>query len=235
MTLKEKLIALIEGISAEEQVLSQNLSESERSVRGEPDRWSPKDEIAHLAAWTERVVANLEAASRGESPVTYDDFEAVNARDFEMYRDWPWGDVLEKALTANRQLVEQIERRSDEDLRAALTEERTVWQSIAGTGYAHPTTHLDYIYLGRGDAQYGTELQERAATALLELDRSPTWQGTVRYNLACHYALAGEVDRAISGLREALELNPGLKEWSREDPDFTCLREEPAYLALYEE
>jgi tetratricopeptide (TPR) repeat protein len=235
MTLKDKLVALIESIGAEEQALSDILSEAERSAPGEADQWAPKDEIAHLAAWTERAVGNLEAASRGESPVRYDDFEAVNARDFEKYRDWSWEEALERALTANGRLIEQIKGRSEADLEAPLTEERTVWRSIAGTGYTHPVIHLGHIYLGRGDAEYATELQETAAAALLELDRSHTWQGTVRYNLACHYALIGDGERAISGLREALELNPGLKEWSREDPDFTCIREEPAYLALYEE
>jgi tetratricopeptide (TPR) repeat protein len=235
MTLKHKLVALIESISAEEQALFDNLSEKERSTRGEADRWSPKDEIAHLASWKERVVGNLEAAARRESLVRYDDYEAVNARDFEAYRDWLWSEVLEKAAEANRQLVEQIEARSEADLEAALTEERTVWQSIAGTGYTHPVIHLGQVYLGRGDTEYATGLQERAAAALLELDESPSWEGTVQYNLACHYALIGEGERAISGLREALELNPGLKEWSREDPDFKCIREEPGYLALYEE
>jgi tetratricopeptide (TPR) repeat protein len=234
MTLRSKLVVLIERMSAEEQALFANLSEAERATRGEPDRWSPKDVIGHLAAWKERAVGNLEAAARGESPVRYDDYEAVNARDFEVYRDKSWAEILEKALTANRQLIEQIEGRSEAELEAVLHEERTVWQSIAGTGYAHPVTHLGQIYVDRGDSGYGTKLAEGAAEALLQLDRSPGWEGTVRYNLACHYALMGEAERAISGLREALELNPGLTDWSKEDPDFASIREEPGYLALYE-
>jgi tetratricopeptide (TPR) repeat protein len=234
MTLKEKLVALMESIDAEEQVLFGNLSEEERSVEGKADAWSPKDVVAHLAAWAERAAGNLEAAARGEPLVRYDDYEELNARDFELYRDLPWGEVLEKAEAANMLLIEQIELRSDAELMAALTEERTVWRSIVGTGYTHPVIHLGGIYLSLGDAEYATGLQEEGAAVLLDLDDSAEWQGTVRYNLACHYSLMGDVERAISGLKEALELNPGLTEWSKEDPDFHCIREEPGYLALYE-
>jgi hypothetical protein len=35
-------------------------------------------------------------------------------------------------------------------------------------------------------------------------------------------------------LREALKLNPGLTEWSKEDPDFEPIREEAVYKAIYE-
>jgi hypothetical protein len=55
----------------------------------------------------------------------------------------------------------------------------------------------------------------------------------VQYNLACHYALSGEIETAIEKLREALEMNPELTEWSKEDADLACLREEPGYRALY--
>jgi hypothetical protein len=234
MTLKDELAALIESIDAEEQALFASLSEDERATRGEPDRWSPKDVIAHLAAWKERLLETLALAARGESPVRYDDFNAVNARDFEAYRDKSWAKILEKARTANRQLIEQIEGRSEAELTAVLHGERTVWQSIAGTGYTHPVIHLGEIYLDSGETGYATRLQEEGAAELLGLDRSPAWQGTVRYNLACHYALVGEKERALSGLREALELNPGLTEWSKQDPDFASLREEPEYISLYE-
>jgi hypothetical protein len=234
MTLKEKLVALIESISAEEQALFANLSETERTARGEPDRWSPKDVITHMAAWKERLSENLALAARGKSPMRYEDFDAVNARDFEAYRDKSWVEILEKARTANQHLIEQIERTSEAELEAFLHGERTVWQSIAGTGYTHPVIHLGEVYLDRGEAEYATKLQEDGAAKLLALDRSPGWQGTVRYNLSCHYALVGEKERALSGLKEALELNPGLTEWSKQDPDFASLREEPGYIALYE-
>ena len=76
-------------------------------------------------------------------------------------------------------------------------------------------------------------MQEKTAKLLSELDESQSWQGVVRYNLACHYALAEETATAIEQLREALRLNPELTEWSKEDSDLASLREEPGYKALY--
>lgn len=238
MELKSKLIELIEHASKEEQALFARLSEDERAVRGEPDRWSPKDTIAHLAAWKTRLAENLAVAARGETPVRVEDFEAVNARDFELNRDRSWSEILNEAAEASRQLVEQVENRSEAELRGTDTlpweEGRPLWRVIAGNACTHVMAiHLGPALVECGEKEYAKQLQEDAAKLLLELDESQSWQGVVRYNLACHYALAGETETAIERLREALELNPELTEWSKEDSDLASLREEPGYKALY--
>lgn len=238
MKLKSKLIELIEQASQEEQALFARLSEDERAARGEPDRWSPKDTIAHLAAWKTRLAENLATAARGETPMRYEDFEAVNARDFELNRDRSWSEILEEAAEASRQLVEQVESRSEAELRGTDTlpwqEDRPLWRVIVGNAYIHVMAmHLAPVLIERGDKEYATELQKEAAKLLGELDESQSWQGVVRYNLACHYALAGETETAIEKLRQALELNPEFTEWSKEDSDLASIREEPGYKALY--
>ena len=75
--------------------------------------------------------------------------------------------------------------------------------------------------------------EEPSEEELAKLDPAADWQGTVRYNLACHYALTGQKEAAIAALGEALVLNPGLRDWSKQDTDLACLREEPGYLDLY--
>ena len=65
------------------------------------------------------------------------------------------------------------------------------------------------------------------------IDDSPEWVGVTRYNIACAQALTGELEEAIQNLSEALKLNPGLIEWSKQDPDFDSIREEEAYKAIY--
>jgi tetratricopeptide (TPR) repeat protein len=232
---KTKLIELIRKIDREEQALYESLSEAERSLPGRADKWSPKDALAHMAAWKEREAANLAAIARGEPATKYDDFEAVNAREFETFRETPWTEIMEKAAEANRRLIAQIEGRSDADLDGPRDEKRTVWRSVAGTGYVHPVMHLSRIYAESGDRERADRLQMQAASDLLELGGGSEWEGTVKYNLACHYALSGETEKAIRGLKEALELNPGLTDWSKEDPDFAAIREAPEYIALYAE
>lgn len=240
MEFKSKLIELIERAYQEERTLIARLSEDERSALGAPDRWSVKDVIVHLAGWKARLAENLAAAASGETPVRYDDFEAVNAQEFEEHRYRPWPEVMEMAAAAHRQLIEQIEVRSEDELRGTETlpwqGNRPLWQLILGNGYTHPMAiHLSPIYIERGEREYATAVQEEAAKLLAELDEGQSWQGTVRYNLACHYALIGETVRAIEELGQALELNPGLVEWSKQDSDLKSIREEPGYLALYAE
>ncbi len=54
----------------------------------------------------------------------------------------------------------------------------------------------------------------------------------VRYNAACLFALAGEADRAIELLEEALRAGFGNAEWIRQDPDLASLRGNPLFEAL---
>jgi hypothetical protein len=114
--IKPKLIGLVERARREEQALVASLSKVERSVEGEPDRWSVKDVIAHLAAWKERRAQNLAAVAQGESPIRFEDYEQVNAKDFEEYRDWSWAKILERSAEVHRHLVEQAEATSEVDL-----------------------------------------------------------------------------------------------------------------------
>ena len=135
------------------------------------------------------------------------------------------------AAEASRQLVEQVEVRDEGELTSTETlpwqEDRPLWRLIVGNGYLHPLAiHLGPIYIERG---------EETAKLARELDESENWQGLLQYNLTCHYALIGETERAIERLGEALKLNPGLTEWSKEDPDLVSIREKPACLALYAE
>jgi len=60
----------------------------------------------------------------------------------------------------------------------------------------------------------------------------PEWYGAARYNLACFYALTGQLDRAVAELREALRLRPDLLEWSKQDTDLAALHELESYQAL---
>jgi hypothetical protein len=78
-------------------------------------------------------------------------------------------------------------------------------------------------------------LYERA----LELSRRVNGEGhqqtnALRYNLACHAALRGHRDNAISYLREALDhgYDGGVYSWILDDPDLASLRGDPEAEAI---
>ncbi len=97
----------------------------------------------------------------------------------------------------------------------------------------HPLSHLWLLYNDRHEPEKAMRLQEQASQSLAALDPDPNWQGNIQYNLACVYALSGEKDKALRTLKQALALNPGLLEWTKEDGDLSSLRQEPDYLALF--
>jgi hypothetical protein len=70
--------------------------------------------------------------------------------------------------------------------------------------------------------------------SMVGLDESSVWQGEVKYTLACMHSLLGAKVEAIRELQEALVLNPGLIDLSKEDPDLDAIRGEPECQAIYE-
>jgi TolB-like protein len=54
----------------------------------------------------------------------------------------------------------------------------------------------------------------------------------VRYNVACLYALEGEIESAIAALEEAFAVGFANREWIERDPDLDPLRDHPRFQAL---
>ena len=237
MDLKPKLLDLLQRARKEEQAFVSNLLDDERAAEGTLEQWSAKDMMAHIAAWKERMAQNLAAVARGEAPRRTEDIDEANAEIFEEHQHRSWAEILEYAKQAYRMLVETVQAMDEEKLTTGEVlpwqDGRPLWRFIAGNGYTHPILHMAQFYSDRGEADHATEIMEEAAGLLAQFDESSDWQGIVRYNLACHYALAGQKEKAISELRQALRLNPELTAWSKQDPDFASVRQEAEYQALY--
>jgi tetratricopeptide (TPR) repeat protein len=234
---KKILMDLLAQAREQEKNFVADLSEEERARKGEPDAWSPKDVIAHIAAWKARWVDNLGALAEGKSPTVIEDFDHVNASLFEAHREDTWEEVLDLAQDSYQKLHAGVEALDEESLANQDIQTgqgpRPLWRPILGNGYTHPMVHLAEHYREKGDRDRAGELVGEMARSMVDLDDNPAWRGAVRYNMACHYALFGDKERAIQELKEALELNPGLIEWSKQDSDLDSIREERGYQAIY--
>jgi len=238
MEIKTKLIDLVERASELERELVSTLTDEERATIGEPERWTIKDQIAHCAAWNERLAKNISTALQGITPSRNDDYEQVNSEIFQVNREKSWEDILAYSEGVYRELMDVI--RSIPELSFSeggilpWQSARELWKLVVGTSYTHPLTHFSQAYIEKGRMELALEIQEQMAQSLSELDDSPSWRGVTQYNLACFFSLSGQKEKAISGLIESLRLNPELTDWSKQDPDFDPIREEPEYLAIYE-
>lgn len=241
MNRKPVLIEALEIAGAEEQQFVRRLSPKEHETAGKPGEWSPKDRLAHIAAWKKRSAEDIRQGLAGNPPTREPDydFDAENARIQANYAEQSWEAVLELADKASQEMKNLLGELSEEQLSSTgilpRPGEPPLWRVVVGNGFSHPLVHLSEHYSERGDLLQAAELVGLMARQVIELDKGPIWQGTVRYNLACYYALLGQKERAIAELRGALELNTGLVEWSKQDPDLEPLRRMEDYQKLYSE
>ena len=230
------LALLLQQALDEEMALAADLASAERSAEGTSTDWSAKDTMAHVGAWKERLVRDLDDGQSG-TLLAQEDIGAVNQRIFDQTRGLTWPDVLALLRTGSTDLIARVRTLSDMsqsgEQPTAGAGIRPLWRRVVGIGYIHSLTHISQLRIGRGQGRLAVRLSEAMVESLLQLDDTPHWRGELLYDLACTYALAGEVDRALETLAEALRLQPELFEWSRTDPDFAPIRSQTAYQALY--
>src|SRR5262249_36650562 len=176
------------------------LSDEEREALGTPERWSPKDVVAHITFWKRCSTLRLLALKRGELLPDFADYQRLNEETFARELLRPWTELLADTERVFADLVAATEGFTEDELTTAQAalEGRRLWQAIAGNGYEHPMVHLAQLYIEQGRVDWALELQERHALGLLSLDDSPEQQGAVHYNHACILALAGQTERALT-------------------------------------
>jgi tetratricopeptide (TPR) repeat protein len=237
--LKSKILTelLEKGCQAEKDLIA-SLSDAERETEGSLDAWTAKDVIAHNSYWRKHHAENLQGALAGNIPNPTVDLDHANKDVYYRYRDRAWEEIKALADSSCELMKEALNAVGDDGLEKEnfipWYEGRPLWRFVVGNIYTHPILHLADWYGKRGQTSRVVKMYQTMTDLLADLDDSPDWQGTIRYNLACSYSLAGETEKAISELGEALKMNPALIEWSQQDPDFETIREEAGYKALYE-
>jgi tetratricopeptide (TPR) repeat protein len=237
MDKKNRLLDLLSQAYREENRFVNSLSDAERSEPGTMQHWSAKDTLAHNAFWKQH---RAEQIADPENPTLtgFRDFDQINAQIYTEYQPLSWDDVIENARVAYEYLAERVQALDDDDLtnpaRYPWLNGRPLWRMVVNSGYNHPFNHVTGYLYRRGRTQQASDLQDKIAVRLQELDDDPEWRGITLYNLACFYATTSRPQQAIHHLTRALSLSPGLVEWARQDSDLMTLHGEPEYEGLYE-
>ena len=238
MSKKDAILDLIQRGDAEMRRYANALTDAERAEVGIPDHWAPKDILAHMAAWKLHNAEFIAAGRRSEPPPAEIDFNEVNAELFEKYRNSTWDEILALVDRAQSEMLAQAQALTEADLtdleRFPSSEGRPLWRRIAANSYQHPLAHLVQCHILRGDREYASRMAEDEVRMVAALDDDPTLQGTALYNLACHYALMGEKDKAYEKLAQSLRLYPALKKWAPQDTDLVSLHGEEQFESLVE-
>lgn len=238
--IKTKLIAVVERGEADQAALVALLSDAEKAAIGEPDHWAVKDQIAHLNFWRDRTLRRLIAVRDGtEPPGPSPDFQPENERNFANQQHKPWSEIIaesDRLFRETKQVIPQLtDAQLTEPVKIGTDNEIKISERIVSDFMEHPAEHLTQLYRERGETARA-EAQEGATVEVISelFGRNNTMYGYAIYNLGCFYARAGEADKAIAAVGEALPLIPSLVEWSKQDTDLDSLRDLPAFQSLYE-
>lgn len=237
MERKKVLLGLLKQAHEMELNFIDALSDQERARIGALQDWSAKDMICHNTAWKARLADNLLAVSEARSPTGTEDVNRQNELFFHEHHDKTWDEALRMAAGAFQRVVEQIDALGEQELDSCdkfpWQGDRPLWRLVVGNSYIHPIAHMAEFHRNRGNREQAGKMVGEMARSMAGLDGSPVWQGNVKYNLACHYSLLGAKAEAIRELLESLVLDPGLADWSKQDPDLDGIRGEPEYQAIY--
>jgi hypothetical protein len=251
--IKPKLLDLLRRGQAELHTWLDDLTEDERVQVGTPEHWAPKDSLAHITFWRGVGAARMfDVKRRGQSDFeipgviesywadiadSSTDFQRYNDETFEREHLRSFADVLADSQRTFDLMIAGVETVSEAQLVDTQAfpwlEGRPLWHSPLGNGYEHPLEHLAHFYRERGDLANAERLMTQQTAGMLALDASDEARGGSYYNQGCFWALAGQPDRAIPLLSEALALRPDLIEWSKQDSDLVSLRDLPAFQSIY--
>jgi uncharacterized protein (TIGR03083 family) len=149
---KQELISTIEAEHARLEALISALSDEQMTAPGIVGDWSIKDTLAHLAVWTSRNITVVYQAEQGQQPAEidamFDDFDALNAADYEAQKDRPLERILADLRGTHRQLVRRLNAWHEADLFDKALYSWLRGQSVGeflADGVAHEAAHRNYI------------------------------------------------------------------------------------------
>jgi hypothetical protein len=225
--MKQRLIDGLRALSEEIGAMESDFEVSARTGSGDFERWGPRDFIAHSADWTSRQVSLLRRPGEAEPLAGREAVEKLNREQFERHRDTSWDAAVRMLSEGLEALQGEVARREDAELLApdpSAGGRYALWRGIAFYGIVHTLSHLVQALVRAGNAEAALRLQGIMTPLLLEIDSSDAWRGTVEYNQARAFALAGD-SRALEQARQAIAHNPDAARWIAGDPDFAAIRD----------
>ena len=162
---KTELLSKMDEANGELEELFASMTGEQISRQGVYDDLSPKDVLAHIAAWQSMAVGWLRETSSGGRPTRY-------ARGFEVGPDTPedeatalmdklnahvkaqnesrsFADVISDYRNGYRELVSAVDGMNDEQIadttRFYWLEGKPVWHSLAANSYEHVFEHIESI------------------------------------------------------------------------------------------
>jgi hypothetical protein len=225
--LQADLVTLLHATRSAERDIFAVLPADVRDRPGTIGEWSPKDVLAHLGAWRTIEARRIAAARSGTPPPPEDPaigapVDESNERIYEDFAGSSWEGVDLRADESTDALVSEIEQSS----RDILCDCQDDIVGIGANGANHAIMHLAEVAdLADAMARYQAYVAE-IEQVLARGHVPPHDSSVLLYNLACHFAVAEQIDDARRLLRQAFSQRHDLRATAEDDPDLEALRGE---------
>jgi len=153
-TKAELLEAISNSYNAFEKLFS-SFTQAQLLAPGVNGTWSIKDNIAHLAAWHQRLLVFLQAAIHKSAAQQLPDaieeagLDQANEQFYQANKDRPLNKVLQAFRTSYIEVVGAVQALSQEELfepdRFAWMKGAPLWHTIAGNTFGHYQEHTEII------------------------------------------------------------------------------------------
>ena len=120
MMTKSELLHWLRNEQRKFEAFLDEVGEERMEAPGVCGAWSVKDIVAHLTGWQHRLIADMQAAQRGEAepappwPAHLESEDAINAWIYETNRERSLGEVLEEKERVLAQYLDVIEALPDD-------------------------------------------------------------------------------------------------------------------------
>jgi hypothetical protein len=127
-----------------------SLSPFERDEVRNPDGWSAKDHIAHIAAWKRSFVLWIDDISGhgvlgvSEELFNAGDLDRINAGILEVFRDRPWDEVRIEAIAAHRAKIDAVLAQSGSRLLEPMGKVSLI-EALPDLTWEHDRDHLNWL------------------------------------------------------------------------------------------
>jgi len=132
-----------------------------------------------------------------------------------------------RACSFLAQTYDMLGRREDMQRMYRVLREKLEERLARHPEEAYARSLLGSVLIQAGEREAGLAQSARASAVAPD-------DGRVRYNVACAYSRAGELERAIAELEEAVRRVPSyIADWPQHDPDMDNLRDHPGFIRMF--
>jgi hypothetical protein len=225
--LQADLLELLRATRAAERDLFASLPEDLRDRPQTIGEWSAKDVMAHLGAWRAVEARRIEAMRSGspnppEDPALDAPVDESNARIHEDFAGSGWEEVELRADESVDALAREIGQSSTD----VLCDCQDDIVGIGANGANHAIMHLAEIASLADQMPRYHAYVDGIERVLARGHLPPRDSGVLLYNMACHFALADDLEDARRLLRQAFAQRHELRDTAQDDPDLEAVRDE---------